>query len=108
MKKVYFLALALVGLVAWDGTMSAQANETASDNNKNHKAKSTTPKPQPISCDDVVTNIASFNPGAGASAKKLWHKMCAEMDIAEKRCVVAAKNMPSMKACINKDKKLSK
>lgn len=57
------------------------------------------------SCDVVVDKIASFNPGSGAPEKKLWGKMCADMNDAQKSCVVAASDMDGMKKCVA-DKKL--
>ena len=53
-------------------------------------------------CEKVVEKIASLNPPdmRGDAEKKLWRSMCAEMKPAQRTCVLGAKAMDDMKACM--------
>ena len=53
-------------------------------------------------CDQVVTKLASFNPGSGAPEKKLWEKVCPSMPPAMRACIVASKTKADVDACGNK------
>jgi hypothetical protein len=57
-----------------------------------------------VDCEKVVEKIASLNPpdSRGEPEKKLWRSMCAQMKPAEKTCVMGAKAMPDMQACMKK------
>ena len=57
-----------------------------------------------VDCEKVVEKIASLNPAdsRGEPEKKLWRSMCAQMKPAEKTCVMGAKAMPDMQACMKK------
>ncbi len=108
------LALALVACDrgstdAPSGEVSASSakKEAAPKGDEPTKPAADAEKPAPAaapSCDKVVDNIASFNPGSGEAERKLWNKMCAEMSDDEKTCVAAAKDMDGMKKCMAEKK----
>jgi hypothetical protein len=56
----------------------------------------------PPECPAVVEKIASLNPPEmrGPAEKKLWGSMCAGMTGEQKTCVMGAKAMPDMQACM--------
>ena len=62
-------------------------------------AASTTVAPD---CESVVEKIASLNPPdmRGDAEKKLWRSMCGDMKPAQRTCVLGAKAMDDMKACM--------
>jgi hypothetical protein len=103
------LIVLCLGLFACDdGAKPAAGGSTSTAADKPTSAKTADAKPAAAvpSCEAVVDNIASLNPGSGASEKKLWGKMCDDMSGEERSCVAVAKDMAGMKACIKKDKKL--
>lgn len=90
-----------------DGADTAKTGDKPEAAPKSGETKPAAEKPAAAApaCDAVVDKIASFNEGSGDAEKKLWGKMCAEMNDAQKTCVMASSDMAGMQKCVA-DKKL--
>ena len=99
MKKLVILSFVLCGVFALACDKGGSGGAGGAGGGASGSAAASTAAPD---CEKVVEKIATLNPPdmRGDAEKKLWRSMCAEMKPAQRTCVLGAKAMDDMKACM--------